>query len=132
MQNEVIVFSNWLSEALSEDIDLDGLVISLIPPFNERKKIIMIEEYNLGQNCGILASFIIDGELLQDISKSKDELMNDLIEQILECLEMHSYEFDSILEIYLDDNLMFWIDETFDKGLQEWKNSLKCNKYSRL
>ena len=130
MQNGVIVLSNCICKDSVED--LDGLVISLIPPFNERQKIIMIEEYSFGENCGILASFIIDGDLLQDISDSEIELRKNLIEQVRECLEMHSYEFDQILEILLDDNLECWIEETFDKDLQDWKNFLKYNKDSRL
>lgn len=130
MQNGVIVLSNCICKDSVED--LDGLVISLIPPFNERQKIIMIEEYSFGENCGILASFIIDGDLLQDISDSEIELRKNLIEQVRECLEMHSYEFDPILEILLDDNLEYWIEETFDKDLQDWKNFLKYNKDSRL
>lgn len=120
MQDDVIVCSNRFRKGLEE------IRISLIPPLDERQKIIMIEEYSSGENRGIIASFIVDGDSLQNISKSEEELMDNLINQISEVLKIHSYKLNQISNISFDDNLIFWIAETFNEEVQAWKEHLRC------
>lgn len=120
MQDDVIVCSNRVRKGLEE------IRISLIPPLDERQKIIMIEEYSSGENRGIIASFIVDGDSLQNISKSEEELMDNLINQISEVLKTHSYKLNQISNISFDDNLIFWIAETFNEEVQAWKEHLRC------
>lgn len=120
MQDDVIVCSNSFRKGLEE------IRISLIPPLDERQKIIMIEEYSSGENRGIIASFIVDGDSLQNISKSEEELMDNLINQISEVLKIHSYKLNQISNLSFDDNLIFWIAETFNEEVQAWKEHLRC------
>ena len=120
MQDDVIVCSNRFRKGLEE------IRISLIPPLDERQKIIMIEEYSSGENRGIIASFIVDGDSLQNISKSEEELMDNLINQISEVLKIHSYKLNQISNLSFDDNLIFWIAETFNEEVQAWKEHLRC------
>ena len=77
------------------------------------------------QRPKIVATRVIDGDLLKDISCEQRELENNLIQQIIECLEMHSYELEELITIGLDYQLKFWIEESFDTELQNWKKNMK-------
>lgn len=125
MQEKNIVLSYYPNE---EEIKADcffGILISLIPPYDEKEKIIMIEEYLFGDNEGIIGTIIIDGVQYRNNSKSKEELETKLLKLVVENLKKHSYEIENPLQIMGDINLQYWIEESFNDELKNWKETLK-------
>lgn len=131
MCKKIEVFSRYLGE---EELEyLDGILVSLLPPYDERAKIIMIEEYEDGKPVKIIGSMILDGEFLQDISNQEEgELEQNLIDEVLECLKIHSYETEKVIQIFWNSQIQYWIEECFDEELKGWKKLLKIQKDSRL
>lgn len=92
--------------------DFEGIVASLIPPYYEREKIIMLEEYHENKEPEIIGTTIVDGDLLISLAKGNEHRFKQLLfSNIIECLKMHSYPLENLIEVILDEKLQDWISE---------------------